>query len=69
MNYAGISTVLPPMAGTGTLVTGAAIGSGWMILTGAALMTVGLVTTSIFRLWRGERIVKAREAARDNQAA
>ncbi len=68
MNYAGISTILPPAAGTGTIVTGMAFGSGWIILTGAALMTVSLVTVSLFRLVRGERTLRAREAAR-NQAA
>ena len=59
MNYSAISSIIPPAAGSGTLLAGAAMGSTWAIMTGAALMTVSLVTLSLIRLNRGERRVRA----------
>ena len=44
------------------MMTGAAMGSGWMIMTGAALMTVSLVILSFTRLVRGERHLRAVQA-------
>ncbi|MCA9864802.1 MAG: hypothetical protein KC432_17325 [Thermomicrobiales bacterium] len=62
MNYSAIGSILPPAAGSGTVIVGSAFDSAWMMMTGAAMITVSLVALSMVRLIRGERRVRMRES-------